>query len=396
MHRIGKYFVVGAAVLFAPAMVFAQNRQAPMQLAPYVEPPAQKSCTAASSSVAERAFPCKEGPVKSGSLELPDGSIEVIEYEVMAPGLGVTEGDILLRLDENDEILSPRSSTSGLDTKSAGRSSLSYRWGFAKIPYVNSLTYFRSRVDAAIDHWEQNTKLVFVPRTNESDYVDFVSGTGCSSYAGRQGGRQEITLENNCSTGNTIHEIGHAVGFWHEQNRRDRDNYVNILWQNIKDDKTFNFETYIQRGEDGFDYGSYDFGSIMHYGSYDFSKNGLPTITKKDGSTFSVQRSALSLTDRSSADYMYAPRIAATYWCTEFLRECHFSVTILQGRLPIQSSTWYFDDTPQTVSGLGADHTFSTYGAHEVEVAVYDGVGDLVYGTINLYLDPDSTCLICN
>ncbi|WP_460968172.1 M12 family metallopeptidase, partial [Spirosoma migulaei] len=48
-----------------------------------------------------------------------------------------------------------------------------------------------------------------------------------------------------------------------------------------------------------------DFGSVMLYGSYDFSKNGLPTMTKKDGSTFIGQRQGLSATDIKTIGYMY-------------------------------------------------------------------------------------------
>ena len=57
------------------------------------------------------------------------------------------------------------------------------------------------------------------------------------------GGRQIISLNaNGCMyTGTAIHEIMHALGFYHEQTRTDRDYYIKIHWDNIDPSKnTFN------------------------------------------------------------------------------------------------------------------------------------------------------------
>ena len=109
-----------------------------------------------------------------------------------------------------------------------------------------------------------------------------------------------------CSTGNTIHEIGHAMGLYHEQSRADRDDFVNILFENIRSGREHNSRTYVERGRDGQDYTStLDFGSIMMYGPYAFSSNGRPTITCKDGSLYNTQGNALSNDDKAGIAIMY-------------------------------------------------------------------------------------------
>ncbi|WP_269570091.1 M12 family metallopeptidase [Legionella tunisiensis] len=85
-----------------------------------------------------------------------------------------------------------------------------------------------------------------------------------------------MNLSTRCTAMNTVHEIGHALGLWHEQSRADREEFIRILWENIEEDHKFNFDQHLTDGED---FGSYDYQSIMHYGAYAFSKNGKKRLS---------------------------------------------------------------------------------------------------------------------
>lgn len=89
-----------------------------------------------------------------------------------------------------------------------------------------------------MNEYKKHTCIRLIPRTNQKDYIKIVSdNTGCWSYIGRIGGEQKLNLQiPGCviRKGTAVHEIMHAVGFWHEHTRDDRDDYVTINFNNIQ------------------------------------------------------------------------------------------------------------------------------------------------------------------
>ena len=129
---------------------------------------------------------------------------------------------------------------------------------------------------------------------------------------------QIINIGIGCNTtGIILHEIGHAIGFWHEQSRPDRDNYVTVNLQNIREGKLHNFNkrNYKQVNSQG---SGYDYGSIMHYGKTFFRKpgcSGSNCITLEvnnqqeylqQGQPTLGQRLALSTGDIEQVNRMYS------------------------------------------------------------------------------------------
>lgn len=276
-----------------------------------------------------------------------------IQYSVV-DDKAIFEGDIVLGLVDEIERQSAlvQAGAVGDDPDIARGVVISgdqYRWPNALMPYeVDNGLPNKARVTDAIAHWEANTNMRFVLRTagNASQYPNYVrvfKGDGCWSYVGMRGGKQDLSLATGCGFGAAVHEFGHAWGLWHEQSREDRDSYVTINWANIQSGRENNFNQHIS---DGDDVGPYDYGSIMHYGKYAFSKNGLPTIEPTQAGVTIGQRNGLSAGDIAAVHSIY--------------RTTHLNLTVsLVYATPHPKNAWAY---------------FAGYGWRKVDPNAKDGV----------------------
>lgn len=76
---------------------------------------------------------------------------------------------------------------------------------------------------------------------------------------------QKLSVGRECERmGIVAHEIGHAVAFWHEHSRPDRNKYIKVLKKNVKPDRLTAFKRMSKSRINSLSV-PYDFASIMHY-----------------------------------------------------------------------------------------------------------------------------------
>uniref|UniRef100_UPI0037E99B0E low choriolytic enzyme-like isoform X2 n=1 Tax=Semicossyphus pulcher TaxID=241346 RepID=UPI0037E99B0E len=179
--------------------------------------------------------------------------------------------------------------------------------GNVEIPFLISNKYDdseRSAILKAMKDFEDKTCIRFIPRASQRAYLNIEPRYGCFSLLGRIGDKQMLSLQRfGCVQHGIIqHELLHALGFYHEHNRSDRDEYVKINWENLYDYYIINFKKKDTNNLNT----PYDYSSIMHYGRTAFGRFGSETITPiPDASVPMGQRDGLSKNDILRINRLY-------------------------------------------------------------------------------------------
>ncbi|XP_017206637.2 meprin A subunit beta isoform X2 [Danio rerio] len=258
-------------------------------------------------------------------------------------GLDLFEGDILY-----DETL--------------GRNSIigeEYRWP-KTIPY-----YFEDDLEInakgvilkAFEQYRLKTCIDYKPWTGEENYISVFKGNGCfSSVGNRRVGRQTLSIGSGCDRIATIeHEFLHALGFWHEQSRSDRDDYVSIMWDRITEGKEHNFNKYNDSSSSALNV-PYDYSSMMHYSQKAFQSGSEPTIITRIPAFSSVigQRMEFSDSDLLKLNRLYNCTSSST-----FLDSCDFELENICGMIQKgeADSTAEWRRVPEAAGGPDTDYT---------------------------------------
>lgn len=259
---------------------------------------------------------------QNDNLEYPGNVEENIEMANEENGFLFYQGDMILDC-ELYETLNPGKRCKQGDgamtrTKRNAVKERKLLWTSRVIPYYvpPHMSHINSNLMETINNIQKVSCLRFVrlPHAGQGNYIEFDNTDGCSSRVGiryAKAARQIVSIGQGCNHVGTItHELMHALGFFHEQSRDDRDRFVEVKWENILDGFADQFDKYSYKTIDMNVGKNYDFLSIMHYDRRAFTKNGKETIVRIDN-----QDREFGMPDLKSLSPMDILELNALYDC---------------------------------------------------------------------------------
>lgn len=154
----------------------------------------------------------------------------------------ITVGDMILTFNQYKYLYSDES------FKRSGLARAFDHWPEATVPirFVDVDDKKKELVQSAMNYISSLSciKWNFTPDL-DSNFVSVVNGPGCSSSVGNQNiGEQFVKLNDQCKWGNAVHELLHTLGFHHMHTTPERDEYVQIIHDNIQPAAAKNFDKY--------------------------------------------------------------------------------------------------------------------------------------------------------
>uniref|UniRef100_A0A8C4U2U3 Metalloendopeptidase n=1 Tax=Falco tinnunculus TaxID=100819 RepID=A0A8C4U2U3_FALTI len=207
----------------------------------------------------------------------------------------------------------------------------------------------------AFEQYRLKTCIDFKPWEGEKNYIFVFKGTGCwSSVGNQQKGLQQLSIGDNCDRIGTIqHEFLHALGFWHEQSRSDRDDYVSIIWDRVQSGKEHNFKKYDDKTSDSLN-APYDYTSVMHYSQNAFRNGTEPTIITNIPDFMDVIGQRM---DFSDYDIQKLNRLYNCSSSISFMDTCSFELENICGMIQSSDDNSDWQRLSQVPAGPNTDHT---------------------------------------
>ncbi|XP_063781299.1 meprin A subunit beta-like [Pseudophryne corroboree] len=255
-------------------------------------------------------------------------------------GLDLFEGDIKLELKDRNSIIGDQ-----------------YRWPIPVPYYLEDSLEINAKalVLEAFERYRLKTCIDFKPWEGEPNYISVFKESGCWSYIGNlRRGKQQLSLGANCDRIATIqHEFLHSLGFWHEQSRSDRDDYVIIMWDRIQSGTQNNFNTYNDSRSNSLNV-PYDYTSVMHYSKTAFQISNEPTIVTRIPAFSDVIGQRMDFSDYD------LEKLNRLYNCTKFisfLDTCDFEYNNICGMIQGTEDNADWKHVLQAPTGPSTDHT---------------------------------------